>query len=87
MTSASYRGHPFHWLGIHSYPSSEVARAGYLGVRSLDTGVAVAYAQHDVRVKDFHQRFSLDWEASANRELIYLNINDLKEASRAHLNE
>lgn len=48
-------------------------------VRSLDTGAPIAYAQHDVSIRDHRIRFSLDWNAEAGKGLVLTNIMMLRD--------
>lgn len=54
--------HNIHLLGIYAKPFEEVMRAyeAFPGIRGIDTGAPVAYAQHHIRLTDL-VRFSLEW--------------------------
>lgn len=70
-----------HLLGIWEDPLAEIDRActSYSGIRGIDSGAPIAYAQHGMTM-EAAGHYSLDWVASADRSLIKSNIKTLLAA-------
>jgi hypothetical protein len=77
-----------HLLGLSGNTSatSEISllNRGKFGVRSIDTGAAVAFAQHYVSIKDHRAKLSMDWKKGADLELVRENLIALRRICYAH---
>lgn len=70
-----HKDYNIHMLGVHSQPIAEAKAVAEIfpGVRGIDTGAPVAYAQHSETIGD-RVHFSLDWDKLAPTEFIRINI-------------
>jgi hypothetical protein len=73
-----------HWLGIRSAPRREIETALKLGVRSIDSGAPIAWAQNNYPLQYYDEHFSLDWAGMGNENLAEYNIQLALEWSYAH---
>lgn len=73
-----------HWFGIYTNPMKEISEARSLGVRSIDSGAAVAYAQHGVSIES-NTHVPLLWDTVFSESIAHSNI--LKMQWRASGNE
>ena len=71
-----------HYLGIKDNPRDEIQRAIYSGgVRSLDSGIAMAYAQHDKLLSEWLGHESMLWNAPYDERLLDRNMSLLDDWS------
>lgn len=69
-----------HWFGIYSNPFKEVIAAKQSGARSIDSGAAVAYAQHGIDISsDIHA--PLLWDVKYSESIAHANILRLQECA------
>lgn len=70
-----HKSHAIHLLGVRRHPFKEVLRClqMYDGIRGIDTGAPIAYAQHKAPIND-SQHFSLKWESTGKDTLYYHNV-------------
>jgi hypothetical protein len=69
-----------HLLGVRAHPFKEVVECleVFEGIRGIDTGAPIAYAQHDHEINDA-QHFSLDWR---NTNVTYKHAANVRQYSR-----
>lgn len=69
-----------HMLGVHSKPIAEAKAVAevFPGVRGIDTGAPIAYAQHSETISD-EKHFSLDWNRPAPAGFVRSNIRVYNE--------
>jgi len=76
-----------HLLGCHGNPIREIKTLKRFGfVRGIDTGAAVAYAQHGILLNEHDDEVvlehkSLSWDMPADAEIVLQNIFTLEQVS------
>jgi len=80
MSHGYHKQHNIHMLGIHSKPIAEARAVAEMfpGVRGIDTGAPIAYAQHSKTIDDT-AHYSLDWNKPAPTGFIRTNIRVYNE--------
>lgn len=69
-----------HLLGIAKHSFEEIYQCikVYPGIRGIDTGAPVAFAQHKLLLND-DKHFSLDWTTDVDRRILKFNIETLND--------
>ena len=82
-----HRTSDVHLLGVWDDPREEIVSIvrRFPWVRGIDTGVAVAYAQHDLRIQDYPgEHVGMDWDAGKlNDRLAEHNMAKLEDWANA----
>lgn len=84
ILEAGYHHHcHVHLLGIYEKPFEEARNAYkvYPGIRGVDTGASIAYAQQGAEISD-NEHYSLQWEGSVHARLAMQNISALRKYYR-----